>query len=130
MTALTQDRTTPECNGRLVSDPLATGTTIYAGAMYVLDSSAKATPATAAATTPVRAVAQTRAVELAGDTHIDGALGTFCFDNASGAAALTRTDIGNTCYALGDCTVKKTGTCAAGTVLDVTDRGVWVRVGQ
>ena len=129
MTALTQDRTTPERDGRLVADPLAAGAVIFAGAMYVLDATALATPATAAATTPVRAVARVRAVQTAGDALTDAALGVFCFDNAPGAAALARTDIGASCYALDDCTVKKTGTCKAGTVLDVTDRGVWVRVG-
>lgn len=60
MTALTKDRLTSEREGRLVSDPLATGATIYAGSMYVLDAAGDATPATAAATTPVRAVARKR----------------------------------------------------------------------
>ena len=129
MTALTKDRLTSEREGRLVSDPLATGATIYAGSMYVLDAAGDATPATAAATTPVRAVARKRAAHADGDTAADGSLGCFCFDNSAGAAEITRTDIGAACYAADDQTVKKTGTCKAGTVLDVTDRGVWVRVG-
>ena len=61
MTALTKDRMTSEREGRQVTDPLATGATVYAGSMYVLDASGNATPATAAATTPVRALARTRA---------------------------------------------------------------------
>ena len=50
MTALTKDRMTSEREGRQVTDPLATGATVYAGSMYVLDASGNATPATAAAT--------------------------------------------------------------------------------
>ena len=129
MTALTKDRLTSEREGRLVSDPLATGATIYAGSMYVLDAAGDATPATAAATTPVRAVARTRAAHADGDTAADGSLGCFCFDNSAGAAEIKRTDIGAVCYAADDQTVAKTGTCQAGTVVDVETRGVWVRVG-
>lgn len=129
MTALTKDRLTSEREGRLVSDPLATGATIYAGSMYVLDAAGDATPATAAATTPVRAVARKRAAHADGDTAADGSLGCFCFDNSAGAAEIKRTDIGAACYAADDQTVKKTGTCRAGTVVDIDTRGVWVRVG-
>lgn len=129
MTALTKDRLTSEREGRLVSDPLATGATIYAGSMYVLDAAGDATPATAAATTPVRAVARKRAAHADGDTATDGSLGRFCFDNSAGAAEIKRTDIGAACYAADDQTVKKTGTCRAGTVVDIDTRGVWVRVG-
>ncbi|WP_197904962.1 hypothetical protein [Acidovorax sp. 210-6] len=66
MTALTKDRPTAQRAGDLVADPLAAAVTIYAGAMYVLDGSGNATPATAAATTPVRAVARKRAVQAQG----------------------------------------------------------------
>ena len=129
MTALTKDRLTSEREGRLVSDPLATGATIYAGSMYVLDAAGDAAPATAADTTPVRAVARKRAAHANGDTATDGSLGCFCFDNSAGAAEIKRTDIGAACYAADDQTVKKTGTCRAGTVVDIDTRGVWVRVG-
>ena len=37
--------------------------------------------------------------------------------------------LGSACYAADDQTVKKTGTCKAGVVVDVDTRGVWVRVG-
>ena len=49
MAALTQDRPTPEREGRLVSDPLAANAVVFAGALYVLDAAGNATPATAAA---------------------------------------------------------------------------------
>lgn len=129
MTALTQDRPTPERDGRRVSDPLAAAAVIYAGALYVLDSAGAAAAATAAATTPVRAVATARASAAAGDSRVEGALGVFRFDNGSGAAELTRADIGATAYVVDDQTVGATGTCVAGPVFDVDDAGVWVHVG-
>lgn len=128
MTALAKDRPTAQRAGDLVADPIAAAATIFAGSMYVLDASGDATPATAAATTPVRAVARKRAVQADGDV-VEGELGVFRFENSAAAAAITRAEIGAVCYAADDQTVKKAGTCAAGTVVDVDDAGVWVRVG-
>ena len=127
MTALTQDRPTPERDGRRVSDPLAAAAVIYAGALYVLDSAGAAAAATAAATTPVRAVATARASAAAGDSRVEGALGVFRFDNDGDA--ITRADIGATVYVVDDQTVAKTGTAKAGVVVDVDEAGVWVRIG-
>ena len=129
MTALTKDRPTPEREGRLVADPLAAAAVIYAGALYVLDSAGAAAAATAAATTPVRAVATARASAAAGDSRVEGALGVFRFDNGSGAAELTRADIGGDAFVVDDQTVAKTGTAKAGVVVDVDEAGVWVRIG-
>ena len=50
MPALTQDRPTPEREGRLMSNLLASAAAIYVGAMYALDAEGKATAATAAST--------------------------------------------------------------------------------
>ena len=128
MAALTQDRPTPERDGRLVSDPLADGVTLYAGGMYVLDGDGNATPATAAATTPVRAVALARASQPHGDQRVDGVLGVlFRFDNDGDA--ITRADIGRNAFVVDDQTVAKTGTAKAGVVVDVDEAGVWVRIG-
>lgn len=129
MTALTKDRPTAQRAGHLVSDPLAAGVTIYAGSMYVLDGSGDATPATAAATTPVRAVARKRAVVAEGDALTDGARGVFCFANSSGGTEITRVHIGENAYAVDDQTVANAGTCVAGEILDVDDGGVWVCIG-
>ena len=129
MTALTKDRPTAQRAGNLVADPLATGVTIYAGAMYVLDGSGDATPATAAATTPVRAVARKRAVQAQGDELTDGARGVFCFANSTGGTEITRADIGANAFAVDDQTVANAGTCIAGEILDVDEGGVWVRIG-
>lgn len=129
MSALDKDRATPQRAGDLVADPLAVGVTIFTGAMYILDDDGNATPATAAAETPVRAVARKRAVQAEGDTHTDGALGVYQFANSAGAAEITRADIGANAFAADDQTVAKTGTCKAGVVFDVDDDGVWVRIG-
>ena len=93
MTALTKDRPTPEREGRLVADPLAVGATIFAGSLYMLDAAGDAVPAApqvAATTLVVRAVARKRAVQAQGDAQTDGALGVFCFDNATTDDTLTR----------------------------------------
>ena len=127
MAALTQDRRTPEREGRLVSDPLADGVTLYAGGMYVLDGDGNATPATAAAANPVRAVALARASQPHGDQRVEGALGVFRFDNDGNA--ITRADIGGDAFVVDDQTVAKTGTAKAGVVIDVDEAGVWVRIG-
>lgn len=129
MTALTKDRPTAQRAGDLVADPLAAAVTIYAGAMYVLDGSGDATPATAAATTPVRAVARKRAVQAQGDELTDGARGVFCFANSTRATEVTRADIGANAFAVDDQTVANAGTCIAGEILDVDEGGVWVRIG-
>jgi len=136
MPALTKDRPTAERDGRQVSDPLAAAAQIYAGGMYLLDAAGNALPAApqAAATAwVVRAVAEQRASASAGDARVAGARGVFCFDSAAAGDALTRADIGATCYALDDCTVAKGSDTnkrpKAGTVLDVDERGVWVRIG-
>ena len=126
MTALTQDRPTPEREGARVSDPLAAGAVIYGGGMYVLDAAGNAVAATASAAKPVRAVALARATQSAGDQRVHGALGVFRFD---GGTAFKRTDIGVDAFAADDQTVAKTGTCKAGVVIDVDDAGVWVRIG-
>ena len=128
MAALTQDRPTPEREGRLVSDPLAANAVVFAGALYVLDAAGNATPATAAAANPVRAVALARASQPDGDQRVDGVLGVlFRFDNDGDA--ITRADIGSDAFVVDDQTVAKTGGAKAGVVVDVDEAGVWVRIG-
>ena len=129
MAALTQDRPTPEREGRLVSDPLAANAVVFAGALYVLDAAGNATPATAAAANPVRAVALARASQPHGDQRVEGALGVFRFDNDNDGDAITRADIGGDAFVVDDQTVAKTGTAKAGVVVDVDEAGVWVRIG-
>ncbi|QIL81778.1 hypothetical protein G7047_19050 [Diaphorobacter sp. HDW4A] len=129
MTALNKDRTTPQRAADLVADPLAAGVVIFAGSMYVLDGLGNATPATADAAKPVRAVARKRSVQAEGDEQCDGAIGCFRFDNSEGGTAITRVHIGANAFAIDDQTVANAGTCIAGVILDVDEQGVWVRIG-
>ena len=67
-----------------------------------------------------------------GDLNITVRRGVFCFANAA-ADAVTRTEIGKSCYVVDDYSVAKTnGTgsrSVAGKVVDVTSDGVWVEIG-
>lgn len=132
MTALTEDRATPERDGKRVSDPLADGALVFAGGMYALDGSGDAVAASAAGNA-VRAVALQRTDASSGDERVEGALGVFRFGNSESADEITRTEIGLVCYVVDDQTVAKTDDSAsrpvAGVVFDVDDAGVWVRIG-
>ena len=128
MTALTADRNTPRRPGSQFSDPLANAAQIFAGALYALDNAGNAVEATAGGN-HVRAVAQIRADQAAGDTHIEGERGVFCFENGLAGAAITRAEIGDVAYVVDDQTVGKTGTAIAGVIVDVDDLGIWVDVG-
>lgn len=127
------DRLAPRRDGNQFQDPVAASTTIYAGTLYAIDGSGNAVPASAT-TGAARAVAVARAdnsAGSAGDVSVHGERGVFQFDN-SAVTAIARADIGATCYIEDDVTVAKTAAGsakAAGTIVDVDDNGVWVRVG-
>lgn len=133
MTAQTADRLAKRRNGDQFSDPVAAGKVIYAGAMYAIDASGNAVPASAT-TGAARAVAVTAAdnsAGAAGAVAVAGERGVFQFNN-SAVTAIARADIGAACYLEDDNTVAKTaasGAKTAGTIVDVDDGGVWVRVG-
>lgn len=131
MAALTTDRNTPQRAGAIVNDPVAAAAVIYAGALYALDASGNAVRATAGGNA-ARAVATERAdnsAGAAGAIGVRGERGTFRFGNGTAAAALGRADIGATAFVIDDQTVGKTGTAAAGKVVDIEDGDVWVAVG-
>lgn len=136
MTALTKDRATDAREGHRVNDPLASGAAIFAGGMYMLNATGEALAAAAqggATTWVVRAVATERASTAAGDTQVEGEIGVFRFGNSASSDEITRADIGAACYAADDQTVAKGSDTGkrpkAGTVFDVDDGGVWVRIG-
>lgn len=130
MAALIQDRTTARRAGNQYSDLLAANTVIYAGAMYALDDTGNAKPATADGGR-ARAVAQARADQARGDEFVHGETGVFLFGNSAADKEITRADIGKNAFIADDQTVAKTGNASAiaGVVVDVDDDGVWVRVG-
>lgn len=130
MAALTQDRNTPRRIGYSVAAPLAAGAVIYSGGMFTLDAAGNAKASVAADKKPVHAVATVRAVQAEGAELAHGERTVFRLDNAEGAAAITRAQIGSNAFVVDDQTVGKAGTSIAGEIIDVDDAGVWVDIGK
>lgn len=131
--ALASDRNTPFRDLTHVQHPVAAGANIFIGALIALDpTTGFVAPATAA--TGLRAMGR---AENSADNRNggDGALNVTCrrdvlqYRNDAGDA-VDRLDIGTPCFMLDDETVSATDgggvRSAAGTVIDVDARGVWV----
>jgi len=133
--ALTTDRMTAKRDGCFVPHPVAANKTIYAGALVVLNASGYAEPGKTA--TGLTAVGKA-GKQADNYTATDGKVlvlverGIFLYANTA-ADAITRTEIGKSCYIINDYSVAKTngtGTRSiAGKVIDVTNEGVWVELG-
>ena len=134
MTVLAADRDTPVRDGLLFEFPVAATTKIYAGAIVMLNASGDATKGAAA----TGQICVGRAEELVDNTGGAGAKtvkvrkGVFRWANSASTDAITKAEIGDTCYIVDDQTVAKTdatGTrSAAGKIVDVDASGVWVLV--
>lgn len=133
MTALTQDRDTPERDGKSFEFPVAATAQIHAGALVVLNGG-YAEPATTA-TGLVGAGRADEAVDNSGgsdgDVRVKVRKGVFRFANDA-VDTIDRTHIGASAYAVDDQTVAATdGTStrsAVGTIVDVDDLGVWIQL--
>ena len=130
---LTKDRSTPTRNGGRRAFPVKANTTIFAGALVALNAGL-AVPASATAGLVVVGRAEGAASTAgAGDgaATITTARGVFAFENQANDL-VARTDIGQSCYVVDDCTVAKTDNNGArpvaGRVFDVDDAGVWVEI--
>ena len=125
MAKLDKDRAPKRREGVLFAFPA--GAAIFAGSMVSISAEGKAVPATADGTDCV-GVAEHAA--RAGET-VRVRRGVFGLD-ADPAAAFGLADVGSTCMVVDDHTVGKEsedGTAAvAGTVVDVDNAGVWVRI--
>ncbi|KIO49600.1 hypothetical protein [Nitrosospira sp. NpAV] len=131
--ALAADRNTHMQDGELISVPVATGVTIYAGALVVANASGYATPGAVATTLTYLG----RAEEQVVNPGANGAKNVLVRRRKAfkwlnhGADAVTQADLGKTCYVIDDQTVAKTnGTntrSAAGVVIGVDSDGVWVQ---
>lgn len=131
--ALAKDRNTPMKDGELISVPVASSTTIYAGALVVANASGYAAPGSVATTLTYLG----RAEEYVKNAGADGAASVLVRRRKAfkwlnhGADAVTQAELGKTCYIVDDQTVAKTsGTStrsAAGTVVGVDSDGVWVQ---
>ena len=133
MTAINEGRNTKRRNADRVSHLVNPGTTIYAGTMVsLLAANGNAVAGGTALSGVVVAVAEETVVGD-GTKHVETTRGCFQFANSGAADAITRADIGNTCYVVDNQTVAKTDNSAArkaaGKIIDVDAQGVWVAVG-
>lgn len=135
MTALTTDRSTPERLGDEFSFDVAASVVCRAGGIAVLDASGNVKPAVVATGLTCvgrfeEMVDNSAGAAAAVTARVRG--GVFRFGNSSSADAITKAEIGDTCYLVDDQTVAKTdGTgarSAAGKIVDVDSVGVWVRM--
>jgi hypothetical protein len=139
---LTAPRKIQERPGTQGGHPILAGSpTIHQGALVILKAGS-ATPARegegadnaakAAEATTFVAVGIAEKTVTVSDGRVPTRAGCFLFDN-KGDDAITRADIGRPAYAFDDHTVARTSPnnirAKAGTIVDVEDSGVWVRVG-
>jgi hypothetical protein len=137
MAVLSEDRDTPEREGKTFSYLVAGGKIIYAGSIVVLNSAGYAEPATTALNKVTLGRAEEQVDNSAGqngDMSVNVRKGVFRYENSANTDAITITEIGQDCYLVDDQTVAKTsgtGTRSiAGKVRDVDDYGVWVELGN
>ena len=131
MAPLTHDRNTPEREGAILVLPMATGTTIFAGSLVVVNAAGFAAPGS----TATSLVAAGRAEEYKVNAGANGAetvkvrRGVFKFAHLE-TDPVTKPI--TTCYIADDQTVAATsGTntrSAAGKVLAIETDGVWVEI--
>jgi hypothetical protein len=132
MTALTQDRQTPQRVGDIFQGGMAASVTIYAGAIVMRNASGYLTKGQAATALVGVGRAEERAINgtSAGGTSITYRKGCFRFGNSTSTDLITIADIGKPCFVVDDQTVAKTDGSAArsiaGFVADVDANGVWV----
>ena len=133
MSALTEARDTREIAAGGVhytrEFTVATGSTVYAGAITAVNSSGKAIPATSAGAIIVVGRAENTAA--AGET-VKTRSGMFLYNPVS-SGAISVTDVNKKCYVADDHTVTLTsGSSAvvAGVVRDVTAGGVVAEIGN
>lgn len=136
MTALTQDRATPEKEGVTRDPGVAAATKIHAGSLVCLSATGKATPGAVSTTLTAIGRAEESVDNSAGaddDLTVHTKKGTFRFANSAAGDEITAVEIGSDCYIVDDQTVAKTdgtGTRSiAGKVFEVDAQGVWVTIG-
>ncbi len=133
--ALSADRNTPRRLGADFVYPVAASVTCYTGGIAVLDSAGNCKPAvTATGLLAVGRFSETvtnGAVAAAVSVRVER--GIFQYNNSADADAITKAEIGDSCYLVDDQTVAKTSGSAtrsiAGVIVDVDSGGVWVRLG-
>ncbi|MCF1485021.1 hypothetical protein FS800_23110 [Agrobacterium vitis] len=134
MTALTADRNTPQRSGDNRTLPVKGLTTLFAGAMVALDPNGMLVPATSLPNLKIVGRNERQIVNAGADGSVSAEVktGIFRFANSAAPDAIALADIGSNCYAVDDQTVAKTSNSSArpvaGTIFDVDDQGVWVKI--
>lgn len=132
MTALTQDRNSPEAVGDVRHGLLGANQSVFGGAI-VMRNAAGNLVAGAAATGAVGAGrSEERAASVAADeVTLKYKVGTFRYANSAAADELNATHVGKVCFIADDQTVAATDggstRSPAGIVDHVDQNGVWVR---
>lgn len=129
------DRNTPWCDGQIVDVPMAAATEIFGGHLVALNAAGFAVPGSAVAAQTTFGVSNgwvDNKTGLAGDARVLVRRGkAWLFANA-GSDAVTQAEVGKSCYVVDSVTVAKSSNedarPVAGTVLLVTDDGVWVEI--
>lgn len=135
MTALVQDRKTPERESKDFEFPVAASTKLFAGSLVCINSSGLATKGAVSTTLKAVGVATEAADNSAGAAsaiRVKTRRGTFRFANSTAGDLIALADVGSDCYIVDDQTVAKTnGTSTrsvAGKIRDVDSIGVWVEI--
>lgn len=136
MAALTADRATAKRAGNQASYDVAASVVCRGGGIAVLDASGNVKPGVTATGLVCVGIFTEEVDNSAGAAAAVKAqveAGVFRFGNSGAGDAITKAEIGDTCYIVDDQTVAKTdgtGTrSAAGKIVDVDSAGVWVRMG-
>lgn len=135
MTALAADRLTARREGDRFSYPMAGSVTGYKGAIAVLDASGNLKPGVVATGLTAVGIFVEQVTNGSTAAAVNGTVepGIFRFGNSSSTDAITKAEIGDTCYIVDDQTVAKTdgssARSAAGKIVDVDSVGVWVKIG-
>ncbi len=136
MTALAAGRLTPRRGDTAVIDllsyPMESATTVYAGGIVALNTSGYLVPASADVTLKVVGVAQETVVNAgaAAAKKCPVRRGTFAFASAGSGDQLAQDDVGKVVYAQDDQTVALLGTArpVAGKLVEYTDSLFWVEI--
>lgn len=132
MAALSAARSTLRRDRTDESHPVKAATTVYQGGIACVDASGWAVPGSTATTLKAVGVFQETVANSGanGDKSAKTRRGVFRFGNSASGDAITRADIGASCYIVDDQTVAKTNGSStrsvAGTIRDVDAQGVWV----
>lgn len=136
MPALTADRATATRPGDEFSFDVAAAVICRAGGIAVLDAAGNVKPAVAATGLICAGRFEETVDNSAGAAAAVKAKvsrGVFRYGNSAAGDAITKAEIGDTCYLVDDQTVAKTDATAtrsaAGKIVDVDSAGVWVRMG-